>query len=184
MPVQTLNMEKLKNLIHYICYKADSDNLGKTKLNKVLWFSDATFYLYNNRSITGESYLKDRHGPVSKHINKALSELADERKVFESDVIFHGYPKKEYAVIKNPNIKDFSVEEISLIDDVIKRVCYESTAGGISNFTHNEIWEVAEMGEELPYSAIAFGRAIEPSLDDIEWAKSVIVKRVRESVGA
>jgi len=175
-----LNMDKLKNLIHYICYKADSKNLGKTKLNKVLWFSDAMFYLYNSHPITGETYVKGRHGPVSKNIDAALRKLAKEKKVLESNAYYYGYPKKDYAVLENPDISGFTAEEISLVDDTIKRVCDDSTAEEISKHTHNEIWKVAEMGEELPYSAVAFGKAVELTSEDIEWAQNVIDERAHE----
>jgi len=177
MSMPTLDMEKLKNLIHYICYKtyaAHSANFGKVKLNKILWFSDAIFYMNHRRPITGETYVKGQYGPMSQNILDALRELAHEMKVLESSVTQYGYPKKEYAVLKNPDISSFTAEEISHVDEVIQRVCDNFTAAEISAFTHNDVWEAAEIGEEIPYVAVAFDRPVQPSREEIEWAKNVI----------
>lgn len=43
------NAEKFKALVHYICWKVeDPRQLGATKLNKILWFSDVLTYLNFN----------------------------------------------------------------------------------------------------------------------------------------
>lgn len=43
------NAEKFKALVHYICWKVeDPRQLGATKLNNILWFSDVLTYLNFN----------------------------------------------------------------------------------------------------------------------------------------
>jgi hypothetical protein len=52
------NPNKFKALVHYICYRADKDDLGATKLNKTLWYVDLWVYLINGSPMTGETYIK------------------------------------------------------------------------------------------------------------------------------
>ena len=78
-----LNWEKYKALVHYVCEKAGSDPsvLGVIKLNKVLWYSDAIYYMMTGSPITGETYVKGQHGPVPKNIIRAIDELVSEKKI-------------------------------------------------------------------------------------------------------
>lgn len=166
------SIEKLKDVIHYVSYKAHSSELGKVKLNKVLWYSDAFFYIKHKRSITGETYVKSERGPMSKHILDALQQLRDEGRLVETNVEYFGYRKKEYVPLVNPPLDSFSPEEVSLIDGVIDFVCHQNSAVSISEITHNAIWELADMNEEIPYCAVIVGKLEPVSDEDIEWAKS------------
>ncbi len=61
-----MNREKLKALVQYICFRcSDPSLLGKTKLNKVLYYSDFAAYVRLKASITGEQYVKHQFGPVA-----------------------------------------------------------------------------------------------------------------------
>jgi len=166
--------EKFKGLVHYICYKADRNDLGATKLNKILWFSDALNYVQFGESITGEVYKKESFGPVPSHILRALDELSAEGKVFIRDANYYGYQKKEYVTLKRPNLEHFSPEEISLVDELTQSVCCGHTARSISDLTHDNVWELAAFGEEIPYYTIFAGRNLKVTQEDIDWAHQSI----------
>lgn len=172
-----MDKQKLKNLIHYICHKVkDPSKLGKTKLNKVLYYSDFLFYLQNYRPITGEIYIKDKLGPVSKNLNQILQELEKEEKVFEREQAVIDFARHELVSIKRPDISKFEPEEIALIDEVIEVIRNDYTAKSISDLTHDEAWEVARHGEEIPYYTI-LGKESKPSDKAIEWAKNAIEEK-------
>ena len=65
------NMEKLRELILYICRASESDEaFGKVKLNKLLFFSDFSAYVDLGQSITRQDYKKLKQGPVPNLIDR------------------------------------------------------------------------------------------------------------------
>ena len=172
-----MDKQKLKNFVHYVCHKVkDPSRLGKTKLNKVLYYSDFLFYLQNYRPITGEVYIKDKHGPVSKNLNQILRELEKEGKVFEREQAVIDFTRHELVSVKRPDISNFEPEEIALIDEIIEIISNGYTAESISKLTHDEAWEAARHGEEIPYYTI-LGKESTPSEKAVKWAKDVIEEK-------
>jgi len=169
----TLNWEKFKAVIHYVCDKAGSDPsvLGAIKLNKVLWYADAINYKLIGSSITGETYVKRQHGPVPKHILRAVDELVKEQKIGRGRVDHFGFMKNEYIAIKDADKSLFTADEISLIDDAFEHVCLNHTAKSISEETHGIIWKIAEMGEEIPYFTAFASSVGEIDEVDVAWSK-------------
>lgn len=171
------NMEKLKALIHYICSRCEPDELGKTKLNKVLWYADLSAYLNFLQSITGETYIKKELGPVSKHILEALRALDEEGRVIERvNPRFFQYAKREYIALDRPDLSLFSAREISLVDEVIDVICRKHTATSISEASHDEIWEAADLDEEIPFCAVLTKRTGKITDRDIRWARECIAE--------
>ena len=84
MEHEKFDMEKLKNLILYICLKAGAGKLNKTKLFKALWFSDSFFYVNTGEPITGESYVRGHFGPIPSNAEDAIRELEEEGKLVET----------------------------------------------------------------------------------------------------
>jgi len=168
------NYEKFKALVHYICHMADLDKLGATKLNKILWYSDINFYINYGMPITGEVYKKEQWGPVPRDILRALDDLKKEGKLFVREKSFHGEIKKEYITLTEPDIGGFSTAEISLVAEVMHIICHHYTARSISKKSHDIIWELAEIGEEIPYHAIYGAPLGEIKQEYIEWAKAAI----------
>lgn len=174
-----MNRQKLKALVHYVCHKLrrNPSRLGKTKLNKVLFYADFQSFLDTGESMTGETYVKFQHGPVSEHIQDVVAELGEEGALATRETKYHGYRKKEYIALEDPDLSPFTGEEISIADDVIDDVCRENTAASISEFSHNHIWEAAVIGEEIPYEAVLVYQLGEIEPDDMAWAKEEIERR-------
>lgn len=171
------NPLKFKNMVHYVCHKCSgSDFLGSIKLNKILWLSESFNYINTGKSISGEKYIKQKLGPVPRHILGVIGELIKEGSLEVNKVSFHGLQKTEYISHVYPDIHQFTPEEISRIDDFIDYVCDTHTAKSISNFSHNNIWEAAMLGEEIPHYAMFALRCEELTEADIEWAKKAIAK--------
>lgn len=164
------NREKFKDLVLYVCSKCDHKELGSTKLNKILWYSDMFSYLYFQKPITGEVYVKRQFGPVSKHILPIIDEMEFEKQIVTRDGEIFGYGKKEYIALKKPDLALFTADEISMVDGLIEFICKEHTAKAISEASHDRIWELAEIGEEIPYNAFLASKIGEIDEEDIEWA--------------
>ena len=173
------NREKFKTLVHYICSRVDDPTrLGATKLNKVLWFSDLLTYLNLNAPVTGARYVKRQFGPVPAAIMPIIEELKAEGALAVRDVEYFGKPKREFFALTIPDISAFSSEEISTVDGVIEAICETHTAASISDLTHNEAWDMAEIGEDLPFFTVFSARIGEIDESDIAWADGQIAEQM------
>lgn len=171
----TRNRDKLKTLVHYIVARCDNPAmLGSIKLNKVLWVSDLWAYVDTGTPITGEHYVKQQFGPVAQSMPGILDELQVEKKLVVRRTKAHGNPKVDYIALQRPsNISDmFTADEISLVDEAIQFVCRRHTAMQISDRSHDVIWELAEIGEEIPYQAMLASRLDGVTKDDVAWARA------------
>lgn len=172
------NWRKFKRLVHYACALCDdTSKLGATKLNKVLWYSDTFAYRLTGKSISGETYLKRQYGPVPARILRALRELEGEGILHVRESAYFGKPKREYVVLKPANPSVFSEEEREIVRQVVDIVCNEHTAASISDLSHDEIWDAAEIGEEIPLYTVLAANAAPVTKADEAWANTVIKRR-------
>ena len=171
------DLKKLKALVHYICSKCPDRNLlGATKLNKILWYADALSLETRGEPITKETYIKRQFGPVPKHILEIIKKLEGDDAIAVKNTPFHKYEKKEFVSLKPPDLSLFTAEEISLIDDVIGEICFNHTASSISLASHDRIWELAEIGDELPLETIFASDLNEVTEADVKWAREALRK--------
>ncbi len=171
------DFKKLKALVHYICSKCPDKNLlGATKLNKILWYADAISLQTRGVPITKETYIKRQFGPVPKHILQVIEKLQDEDAIAVKNTPFHNYEKREFVSLKQPKLSMFTPDEISLIDDVIREICFNHTASSISLASHDRIWELAEIGDELPLETVFASELDEVTESDVKWAKRALSK--------
>ena len=167
--------DKFKALVHYVCWKRRDDPaklLGSTKLNKILWLADFITYYREGAPITGARYVKREFGPVPRAIMPVLRDLEREGAVFTREISFHGRPKVDFIIAREPMV-EFSMKELETIDRIITFVCEEHTAKSISDLSHDHIWHSAEDGEEIPYFTI-FAIPGELTEDDRQWALQAI----------
>ena len=167
------NREKLKKLVHYVISRCeDPAVLGSIKLNKVLWVSDLLAYVSSGTPITGERYIKQQFGPVAAGMVGILEALQTEKKVVVRQTEAYGNPKVDYISLVPPDTMSdlFTADEISLVDRAIDYVVAH-TAMEISDKSHDVIWELAEIGEEIPYQAMLASRLDGVTKDDVKWAR-------------
>jgi hypothetical protein len=165
---------KFKALVHYICWRCqDPTKLGAVKLYKVLWRADFRAYLEFGEPVTGATYVKRQFGPVPSGVLPVLGELEREGTLSIREVDYYGRDKKEFFALKRSDSSLFNAEEISLVDKEIEYVTEEHTAKSISEESHDEIWEMARIGEKIP-SFTVFSKPAEITESDIEWAKMKI----------
>ena len=142
--------EKFRNLVQYICHKADTKDLGSTKLNKILWYADSSNYLLTGNSMTGETYKKDQFGPIPQHILPVIDEMEACGELKREKSVFYGLNKTDYHSLKEPAAGMISEQEAGIVDQLIGIICKNHTAASISELTHDRIWKIAEQGEEIP----------------------------------
>ncbi len=175
MEMNELNWEKLKTVVHYVSQKAtDPSVLGSIKLNKVLWYADTVHYIVHGRAITNERYVKRQFGPVPLHILKVVDELVSEGRVARGKADYFGFMKNEYIALTDADVSILESTEVAFIDEAFDHVCLGHTAQSVSEETHGTIWQLAEMGEEIPYYAVLGSVLGEIDENDIAWAQSAL----------
>jgi hypothetical protein len=166
--------QKFRDLVHYICWRCeDPAQLGATKLNKIPWIIDTYLYRRDGRSLTGETYIKQKFGPVARSMLPTLAGLGAEGKIQQRTPSTE-FQSREFVATTAPDMSLFSEQDLCLIDAVIDQVCRNFTATSISAYSHDEIWEAAEIGEEIPIYAVLAANPGNVTRDDILWGQEVI----------
>ena len=151
------DLEKFKAVVHYIISKCGlKDNVGRTVLYELLYFSDFNFYEIYEKAITGESYVKKPRGPVPMHFIDATLELESEGKIsICKEKSNHGF-KFKYSSISPPEIGFLAQNELELIDGVVDKLS-DMYSNEISEYSHGDLpWRLAKDDGELNYEAVFY----------------------------
>lgn len=153
--------KRLSDLVRYVCARCSQEPslLGATKLNKALWYIDTTSFRLWDYTISGETaYMKLQHGPVPKQILPTLKKLEKSGYLIVQWATHFGYKKREFRSAEKPDdphfMKVFNDQERDLIDGIVESITRDHTAVSISELSHDAIWEVAELGEDIPVFAV------------------------------
>lgn len=166
------SFERLKALIHYVCDKTeDPSALGRVKLNKVPWYADTISFMLHGHSITGERYIKRQFGPVPAKFQPAIRQLEEEQKILQGKATVFNLTRHEFTSLKSADISMFSAEDMEIINSAYEHVCLNHTAKSVSDETHDDIWQLAHIGEEIPLETVFAAQLAEVTEDDISWAK-------------
>ena len=170
-----MRLEKLKETVHFVCRHAPSPELlGAVKLHKILWLLDGEIFRIWGQSSTGERYIKKPWGPWSTHADKVIHELEHEGRLRVEEVDYFEKPKKQYYAKGESNESLFKPRELRVLRDAIEIVCLEHTAESISDKTHDRIWEIAELNEEIPHHALLVKNLLPITEEDFAWARQEI----------
>ena len=175
MKIEASNSDRLAKLVHYVIARTKPDQLGATKLNKILWFIDCAAFKEFGHSISGlHSYTKRQFGPTPYAMPVVLKEVKSEGLISEEVQEYTIGFRREYHSLVEPDFDVFSKSEIDLINRVI--VDHISmTANEISELSHDALWEETELEEPMTIAEGAFApRPV--STDAIEWAKSEVAR--------
>ena len=167
------NNEKFANLIMYITGITENDkSQGTTKLNKLLFYCDFLAFLNLGKPITDRMYQKLEYGPAPRGLRESRTQLIKDRKIIEKTVDHHGYSQERLITIEKPDISQFSVDEISLINKVVAEFRGMS-AKDISEKSHRfSGWKLAQMGEDIPYEVALVGQGRNLEDDERKWVTS------------
>lgn len=129
-----------------------SKELLKTKLMKLLNYSDMIFYKENGISISGARYVHLPYGPVPENFDLLLGTMAADH-IAHIEVLYdNGYEK--HQVIPEADIAEeiFSKEEINVLERVYKKFADYGSVD-ISNYSHKERGDRStEKGEVISYA--------------------------------
>lgn len=138
-------------LFHMILFFA-REGVQKTKLMKLLWYSDFLGYKRNKRSISGTPYWHLQYGPVPKKHDLILGSLAgiDLISILEEETP-DGFMRINIKAQVNFNADLFTTDEwdiIRYVDEYFK----DFGSVRISNFAHKEVaWKLTNEEEIISY---------------------------------
>ena len=162
MPKQRPNDEKLRELILLIATLSEGDKpFGKTKLNKVAFFSDFIAYLMFGKSITGHEYQRLPEGPAPRQLLRVIPALRRPAEP-DSDLAvrvddYYGKALERPFALRIPNTKKFDAEEVKLVEDLVQEY-WGKNARQMSDMSHRFIgWALARNGETIPYAVALVG---------------------------
>lgn len=147
---QPRNNEKFKQMYFYIL-RFFKEGVTKTKLAKLLYLIDFSYYYDNLAPMSGVRYVRRDYGPVADIFFELTDDLFDKGKISVEPL--------DYAfMIKNSSIDHeddlLSDGEKSLIDKICS-FWKDKRTNEIVNFTHEQKpWKMCRDGEYIPFSLI------------------------------
>ena len=161
--------DKLLAMVHFIIHTTPSRSLGKTKLNKILWFSDRMAYLRYGKSISETGYTRMQYGSTADGLDLALRRLEGAGNIKSRHLSFTTHDKYEFYSFTEPDLASLSKEEITIMADTIVSLS-SKTAKEVSELSHDKTWRMYENGEKIPLCAILATQCLEPTPEDLAWA--------------
>jgi len=154
--------QKLSELIVYLGQHPRVNNLGLTKLWKLIFFIDAKAVRDLGEPVTGSEFIKYEHGPVPSRGEKHLRLLVRSAEVTTSPRDIGGKMLNEVKSARAADLTVFSSDELALIDGVCGEFGRKS-ALALSELSHQEpSWHYAEMMGKLTPELIAYGAKEDP----------------------
>lgn len=171
---------KLGELMIYISRRsADDPNFGKTKLMKLLAFTDFLAFGRTGEPVTGATYIKLDYGPAPQQALAVIEGLKRQGSVSVVAEQSGSYSRSRLLAHRDILPGILSEAELAITDEVIDHYRgWNNTA--LSDESHREFtgWRMVEDKETIPYGsvflaadqtpsppAIAYGRKLAAELD-------------------
>ncbi|RDU57088.1 hypothetical protein CQA49_00010 [Helicobacter sp. MIT 00-7814] len=164
-------MNKTKEAIIYIIDYFQKNfapkDLGKVKLNKILWFANRAYMYKHYETITPNDFIKNPRGPVVKGLDKILKELEANGEIHSFNIQKGDFIQQSFTTAREANLNIFTAAEISVIDETINQYA-KSTAKDLSDESHDESWEATKDGDVLLVESVFLQDIQKATLDNID----------------
>ena len=160
-PNDGFNKEKFKQVLHYIIASCGHiENVGKTVLFKLPYFSDFNYYELYEEKLTGESYTHIPHGPAPRHFDEIILELMSECKISHFKTMYYGREQNKYVSLIEPTTDLLNQKELGVINDVLDK-CSKMNATEISDLSHMDMpYKATKPGCEIDYDLVFYRDAL------------------------
>lgn len=151
---KTPDLSKIAKVISYFSTHTDT---YKTKINKLLFYTDFLMYKRTAHSMTGITYKAIPYGPVPAEYDKLYIKLADDNKINIVPIAFNDGNYGEKIVGSENSFNDFSKIELEVLSSVINQF-KTSTTKEVVDLSHIEpAWIENEPERQLiSYQKYAF----------------------------
>jgi transcriptional regulator with XRE-family HTH domain len=163
-PVSKIQFDKthpqykmIQTILYILAKTAGKPNIGKTALNKLLYFADYNHYEKYRTSITRDEYIKMPRGPVPKSIDSiaALMEQSGLISIVTSE--FHQHQQIRYIPNTISDVQCFVGTEVAELDYVIEQYG-DKNAKRLTDFSHEDTPRKAtkNIGEVIEYDLVHY----------------------------
>ena len=148
------DLEKIAKVISFFSKHTDT---YKTKVNKLLFYTDFLMYKRSAHSMTGISYKAIPYGPVPAEYDKMYIKLCDDDKINIKPVAFSDGNYREKIIGMEYSTADFNSLELEVLSSVLEHF-KSSTTKEIVDISHYEpAWIENEPSREMiSYQKYAF----------------------------
>jgi Protein of unknown function (DUF4065) len=178
LQVPELDRQRLEALVLWIAAETkDVKSFGRTKLAKVLFYSDMGAYRHASTPLTGATYGRWPFGPFPQELEAVEQDLAAAGKVILDYEVPEGEAKKIVPLVDPPDVsKLFEPWQLALVRIYIQQFS-EQSSQQVSEESHLlPGWRMAGEYQPIPYET-AFLPDGPPRPDQIERAKELARER-------
>lgn len=147
---RTFSFEKLAAMVAYIAHRGS--NIYKTKLNKLLFYSDFIHFHLKGQSISGSRYVHLPYGPVPERYDGVLAKLSAVDTIWIEQ-------RGDYQLIKgwnDPIIGTLGNDERETLDWVLAKLG-ALTSSELTRQSHREKgYKFTKLGESIAYEYAKF----------------------------
>jgi hypothetical protein len=173
-PIQNREM-RLKSLVVYISHQClDDPTYSRTKLFKILFYSDFEAYGRHGTPITGIQYKKFPFGPGPAAFSRLQDEMLSDNLIRIVKRRVYDQERQRVLPLQEPDFSLFTGREVSIVETWI-RFFWNKTAKEVSRFSHGMAWKLANMGDPIPYDAV-FISDDPVTYDEVEHVRDLATK--------
>jgi hypothetical protein len=145
---------RFKKLVLYVSDQClDDPTYSRTKLFKILFYSDFEAYGRYRVPITGVPYKKFPFGPAPAAYYRIQTEMLKDQLIRLVERWVYDHVLQRVLPLQDPDVDLFSGREISIIETWI-RFFWNKSAREVSRYSHGKAWKLAHENEEIPYEAV------------------------------
>ena len=153
----SFSFDKLAAMASYIASRGHE--ISRTKLNKLLFYSDFVNYFLHGRSISGSRYIHMPYGPVPEYYRETLETLSAENRLHTERVKGHDELTSEGREV----LDVLTILEIAAIGWVLDNFD-NMNAHALSDHSHEEkAFRFTRQGEFIPYEFARYFRHLPES---------------------
>jgi hypothetical protein len=171
----THSHDKFRELVLYVARETQDDpRCGRTKLNKILFYSDFLAYRSLGEPISGQRYQKLEHGPAPRGLLPAVEDMQADGACAWQERDHFGFALRKLIPLREPDLSVFSGPEVDLVRQVISEL-WELNATEVSDLSHRFVgWQVTAYGEDIPYETVFVEQPRLLSDEETRWAHDAI----------
>lgn len=147
---KAFDYEKVCAMVIFFARK--SNQLLKTKLLKLLNYSDMIFYKENGTSISGSRYIHFPYGPVMENFDLIFGKMASDN-IVRIDIVYEGVYEKHQVVPETQMPEGIlSDSELEVLERIYNKFAYFCSVE-ISDYSHAEKgYSSTKQGEIISYT--------------------------------
>ncbi len=152
------NIQSFIQPVLYILNKAGKP-LDTHKISKILYFADREHLAKYGTTITDDSYIAMKYGPVPSNIYDIIKVVLGKGEIIPEEITKHYFEKfseKEISAISNFDADEFSKSELECLDNSLKMYLHKSFSF-LTSESHDLAWNDAQYDMDILKIAKAGG---------------------------